>query len=293
MLTQNTPVRLPLILALGADISAYGLIMEMAQAEEMAEAEAAVAQTAETSQTLNLSLLGMLILGTNEMYTADDAGAVPPDLINEDELIRVKIADLGNACWVNHHFTDEIQTRQYRSPEVLLGYHWGALADIWLFACLIFELLTGDYLFDPRDGKTYSKDDDHIAQMIELVGHFPRQMLKESFYVREFFNIRGELHRILKLKPWGLKEVFMEKYKFSQQDALEIADFLMPMLVIQPELRADAGGMLNHPWLSDALGLENVVMERPVGGNGEDIPGWLREVDSGKNKIYYHQHNHP
>lgn len=33
----------------------------------------------------------------------------------------VKIADLGNACWVDKHFTEDIQTRQYRSLEVLLG----------------------------------------------------------------------------------------------------------------------------------------------------------------------------
>lgn len=205
------------------------------------------------------------------------------DILNEDELISVKIADLGNACWTHHHFTDEIQTRQYRSPEVLLGYHWGALSDIWSFACLVFELLTGDYLFDPRTGKTYTKDDDHIAQIIELIGPFPRSMLKESFYTRDFFNSRGELHRIVKLKPWALKDVLIEKYKFAHQDAIEISDFLMPMLTLQPENRADAGGMVNHPWLSDALGLENVVLERPVGGSGEDIPGWSRE-----NKYVYH-----
>ena len=35
--------------------------------------------------------------------------------------LTVKIADLGNACWVHHHFTEDIQTRQYRSLEVLLG----------------------------------------------------------------------------------------------------------------------------------------------------------------------------
>ncbi|KAM9908443.1 hypothetical protein OXX79_000362 [Metschnikowia pulcherrima] len=200
-----------------------------------------------------------------------------PMVINEDELISVKIADLGNACWIHHHFTDEIQTRQYRSPEVLLGYHWGASADLWSFACLIFELLTGDYLFDPRNGKSYTKDDDHIAQIIELIGYFPRSMLKESCNAREFFNHKGELHRISKLKPWGLKDVLIEKYKFSVSDAVEIADFLLPMLTLQPEARADAGGMINHPWLSDALGLENVVLERPVGGSGEDIPGWSRE----------------
>lgn len=199
-------------------------------------------------------------------------------MVNDDELISVKIADLGNACWINHHFTDEIQTRQYRSPEVLLGYHWGSSTDLWSFSCLIFELLTGDYLFDPREGKTYSKDDDHIAQIVELLGQFPRQMLKESYYSRDFFNPRGELHRISKLKPWGLKDVLVEKYKFSVSDAIEISDFLLPMLALQPESRADAGGMINHPWLSDALGLENVVLERPVGGSGDDILGWAKEV---------------
>lgn len=213
-------------------------------------------------------------------------------IINEDELISVKIADLGNACWAHHHFTDEIQTRQYRSPEVLLGYHWGASADLWSFACLIFELLTGDYLFDPRSGKSYTKDDDHTAQIIELIGPFPRSMLKESYYTRDFFNSRGELHRISKLKPWKLKDVLIEKYKFPVSDAMEISDFLLPMLTLLPEDRADAGGMINHPWLSDALGLENVVLERPVGGSGEDIPGWSREAGSqAQANKFYRQHH--
>jgi serine/threonine-protein kinase SRPK3 len=31
---------------------------------------------------------------------------------------RVVVADLGNGCWTYKHFTDDIQTRQYRAPEV-------------------------------------------------------------------------------------------------------------------------------------------------------------------------------
>ncbi len=56
------------------------------------------------------------------------------------ELISVKIADLGNACWVNQHFTNDIQTRQYRSPEVILGAKWGASTDIWSMACMVLCL---------------------------------------------------------------------------------------------------------------------------------------------------------
>ena len=35
--------------------------------------------------------------------------------------LKVKIADLGNACWEDHHYTDDIQTRQYRALEVIIG----------------------------------------------------------------------------------------------------------------------------------------------------------------------------
>lgn len=58
---------------------------------------------------------------------------------NDDapERITVKIADLGNATWVDHHFTDDIQTRQYRCPEVILGAKWGSTADIWSVACIV------------------------------------------------------------------------------------------------------------------------------------------------------------
>lgn len=53
------------------------------------------------------------------------------------DTISVKIADLGNACWVGHHFTNDIQTRQYRSPEVILGAKWGASTDVWSMSAMV------------------------------------------------------------------------------------------------------------------------------------------------------------
>ena len=65
---------------------------------------------------------------------------------------QVKIADLGNACWTYKHFTDDIQTRQYRAPEVILcNNKYNTTVDIWSIACVLFECLTGDYLFDPHE----------------------------------------------------------------------------------------------------------------------------------------------
>ena len=92
-----------------------------------------------------------------------------------------------------HHFTEDIQTRQYRSLEVLLGAGYGPPADIWSAACMAFELATGDYLFEPHSGEDYSRDEDHLAHIIELVGPIPRHMAFSGKYSREFFNKRGNL----------------------------------------------------------------------------------------------------
>lgn len=70
-------------------------------------------------------------LGTTQKSSKDDE----PEL--NFDIISVKIADLGNACWVGHHFTNDIQTRQYRSPEVILGAKWGASTDVWSMASMV------------------------------------------------------------------------------------------------------------------------------------------------------------
>ncbi|KAK1584194.1 hypothetical protein Q3G72_030679 [Acer saccharum] len=66
--------------------------------------------------------------------------------------LKCKLVDFGNACWTYKQFTNDIQTRQYRCPEVLLGAKYSTSADLGSFACICFELLTGDVLFDPHSG---------------------------------------------------------------------------------------------------------------------------------------------
>ncbi|XP_055509172.1 SRSF protein kinase 2-like isoform X9 [Leucoraja erinacea] len=166
------------------------------------------------------------------------------------EKIRVKIADLGNACWVHKHFTEDIQTRQYRSIEVLIGAGYSTPADVWSTACMAFELATGDYLFEPHSGEDYSRDEDHIAHIIELLGNIPRHFALSGKYSREFFNRRGELRHITKLKPWSLFDVLIEKYGWPHEEAVQFTDFLLPMLEMVPEKRASAAECLRHPWLS-------------------------------------------
>lgn len=163
--------------------------------------------------------------------------------------IEVKIADLGNACWVNKHFTEDIQTRQYRSLEVILGAGYNTSADIWSTACMAFELATGDYLFEPHSGDNYCRDEDHIAHIIELLGPIPKGIIFSGTMSNMLFSKKGELRHITGLKPWGLHEVLMEKYEWPAEQANAFADFLRPMLEFDPMKRATAADCLLQPWL--------------------------------------------
>ncbi|CAI5503269.1 unnamed protein product [Closterium sp. Naga37s-1] len=238
----------------------------------------------------------------------------PVDLTGMD--MSCKIVDLGNACWTYKQFTSDIQTRQYRCPEftsdiqtrqyrcpeVLLGARYSTSADMWSFACLIFELVTGDVLFDPRSGhdfdrdevglsclvtgvtshglcsgcelvtgdvffdprsgRDFDRDEDHLALMMELIGRIPKKIALGGKYSRDFFSRNGELRHIRRLKFWPLDRVLTEKYDLPPAEATSLASFLTPMLVFAPERRATARQALAHPWLAEP------EPERPLGLDG-------------------------
>ncbi|XP_059300397.1 uncharacterized protein LOC132052740 isoform X1 [Lycium ferocissimum] len=164
--------------------------------------------------------------------------------------VRCKLVDFGNACWTYKQFTSDIQTRQYRCPEVILGSKYSTSADLWSLACICFELTTGDVLFDPHSGDNYDRDEDHLALMMELLGMMPRKIALGGRHSREFFNRYGDLRHIRRLRFWTLGKVLMEKYDVCEQDANEMADFLIPILDFVPEKRPTAAQCLIHPWIT-------------------------------------------
>ncbi|KAI3442885.1 Protein kinase domain-containing protein [Psidium guajava] len=164
--------------------------------------------------------------------------------------LKCKLVDFGNACWTYKQFTNDIQTRQYRCPEVILGSKYSTSADLWSFACICFELATGDVLFDPHSGDNFDRDEDHLALMMELLGMMPRKIALGGRYSRDFFNRYGDLRHIRRLRFWPLNKVLLEKYELNQQDADEMTDFLVPILDFVPEKRPTAAQCLLHPWIN-------------------------------------------
>ncbi|CAK9320816.1 unnamed protein product [Citrullus colocynthis] len=164
--------------------------------------------------------------------------------------LRCKIVDFGNACWADRQFMEEIQTRQYRAPEVILQSGYSYSVDMWSFGCIAFELATGDMMFTPKGGQDYSEDEDHLALMMELLGKMPRKIAIGGARSKDYFDRHGDLKRIRRLKFWSLDRLLVEKYKFSEADAQSFAEFLCLILDFAPEKRPTAQQCLQHPWLN-------------------------------------------
>ncbi|KAK2657644.1 hypothetical protein Ddye_010696 [Dipteronia dyeriana] len=177
--------------------------------------------------------------------------------------MRCKLVDFGNACWADKPFAEEIQTRQYRAPEVILQSGYSSCVDMWSFACTAFELATGDMLFAPKPGQGFSEDEDHLALMMELLGKMPRKIAIGGAQSKDYFDRHGDLKRIRRLKYWSLDRLLVDKYKFSEVDAREFAEFLCPLFDFVPEKRPTAQQSLQHPWLNPTTSTQTETEKKP------------------------------
>uniref|UniRef100_A0AC34FL66 Protein kinase domain-containing protein n=1 Tax=Panagrolaimus sp. ES5 TaxID=591445 RepID=A0AC34FL66_9BILA len=164
----------------------------------------------------------------------------------------IKIVDFGNACYTDHHYTEDIQTREYRSPEAIIGCEYNTSADLWSAACLIFELVSGDYLFYPEasEADNYDSDEDHIAKIIETLGPIPSKLFREGRRFKDMFDHKGRLRKIKKLSPVSIVELLMDLASLPAIEARELSEFLMPMLQYDINERATASECLKSKWLN-------------------------------------------
>ncbi|KAL5196711.1 hypothetical protein ABZP36_000223 [Zizania latifolia] len=197
-----------------------------------------------------------------------------------------KIVDFGNACWADKQFTDFIQTRQYRAPEVILGSGYSFPVDMWSFACIAFELATGEMLFTPKEGQGYSEDEDHLALMMEVLGKIPKKIATMGAKSKEYFDRHGDLKRIRRLKFSSVERVLVDKYKISESDAREFTDFICPLLDFAPEKRPTAAQCLQHKWLQcndgktcGALNITDAKNGGVAGSTGNTVGSKSKSID--------------
>ncbi|TXG48787.1 hypothetical protein EZV62_024662 [Acer yangbiense] len=136
-----------------------------------------------------------------------DAGIIHCDLKPENILLctsvkpaEIKIIDFGSACMEDRTVYSYIQSRYYRSPEVLLGYQYSTAIDMWSFGCIVAELFLGLPLFPG------ASEFDLLRRMIQILGYGsvfcvvkrqpPDYVLKEAKNTSKFFKCVGIVHNM-------------------------------------------------------------------------------------------------
>jgi serine/threonine protein kinase len=117
------------------------------------------------------------------------------DKYNIDHLtdFNVSLSDFGSFVEEGEYYDESFGTRYYRSPENILVGKSSYPNDIWALGCTLYELLTGEILFDPPKDKTYDRDFYHLKLINELCGEFPVSFLKSTKNWKLYFNNNGKI----------------------------------------------------------------------------------------------------
>ncbi|WFD22213.1 dual-specificity kinase [Malassezia equina] len=121
-----------------------------------------------------------------------DARLIHCDLKPENILLRtlqapsIKLVDFGSACHEEQTVYTYIQSRFYRSPEVLLGLPYTASIDMWSLGCIAAELFLGLPIFPG------TSEYNQVSRIVHMLGLPPAFMLERGRQTREFFNVHTD-----------------------------------------------------------------------------------------------------
>ncbi|XP_062346941.1 dual specificity tyrosine-phosphorylation-regulated kinase 4 [Cinclus cinclus] len=157
----------------------------------------------------------------------------------------VKVIDFGSSCYEDQRVYTYVQSRFYRSPEVILGHPYAMAVDMWSLGCIIAELYTGYPLF-PGENEA-----DQLACIMEVLGLPPADFIQAASRRRTFFDSKGFPKSITNSK--GKKRCPDSKdlsTVLNTHDA-GFLDFLKGCLMWEPSLRMTPDEAMKHVWIQE------------------------------------------
>lgn len=178
-------------------------------------------------------------------------------LLKQQNRSGIKVIDFGSSCFSSKRVHTYIQSRYYRSPEVILCGKYGPQIDMWSLGCILAELYLGRPLLDGEN------ESDQLACMIELLDAPAASFLNKckASKVRQFFDSRGNpiycarYHNGQYCPGQGVSPRGKIRMHPASRDLLpmckdfEFVDFVRQCLIWDPADRMTPAAALKHPWL--------------------------------------------
>ncbi|KAG1658631.1 Serine/threonine-protein kinase minibrain [Nymphon striatum] len=225
---------------------------------------------------------GLLFLASSEL------NIIHCDLKPENILLcnpkrsAIKIIDFGSSCQLGQRIYQYIQSRFYRSPEVLLGIPYNLAIDMWSLGCILVEMHTGEPLFSG------SNEVDQMNKIVEVLGMPPKSLLDTAHKCRKFFDKLPDGTYILKkskdgkkYKPPGSRKLHdvigvetggpggrrLGEQGHSVSDYLKFKDLILRMLDYDPKNRVTPFYALQHNFFKRTTD-ESTSTSPPMDQNG-------------------------
>lgn len=176
----------------------------------------------------------------------------------------IKIVDFGSSCQLGQRIYQYIQSRFYRSPEVLFGIPYDLGIDMWSLGCILVEMHTGEPLFSGAN------EVDQVNKIVEVLGLPPKHVLDQSPKAKKYFHklpdgsyvlnvikdrnskdkYRGsgtrKIHEILGVESGGPSGRRNGEQGHSVSDYLRFKDLILRMLEYDPKTRITPYYALQH-----------------------------------------------
>ncbi|KAF4544821.1 Cmgc dyrk dyrk2 protein kinase [Lasiodiplodia theobromae] len=165
---------------------------------------------------------------------------------------EIKVIDFGSSCFEHEKVYTYIQSRFYRSPEVILGMNYGLPIDMWSFGCILAELLTGSPIFPGEN------EQEQLACIMEIFGPPEKHLIEKSSRKKLFFDSLGKPRVTVSSKGRRRRpsSKTLEQSLKCNDDAF--LDFIARCLRWDPDRRLKPEDAMQHEFITG--------IKRPRGG---------------------------
>lgn len=190
-------------------------------------------------------------------------------LLSHPRKSAIKVIDFGSSCFENEKVYTYIQSRFYRSPEVILGMNYHTAIDIWSLGCIIAELYTGYPLFPGEN------EQEQLACIMEILGVPDKYLVEKSSRKKLFFDSTGQPRPVVNSKGKRRRPGSKTLGQALKSEDDLFVDFISKCLVWDPERRLKPEPAMRHPWIQQGKRLASAVggeVGSRAGGGAAALP---------------------